>query len=103
MTTSHDGTGRLPIDLGDGLVLRRSSPEDAQSLADFNASLHSDRGPDKPDERVWWWTHDLIARPHPTFNPSDFTIVEEAASGKISFCDEPNPPNLDLMPASRLR
>jgi len=83
MTTSHDGTGRLPIDLGDGLVLRRSSPEDAQSLADFNASLHSDQGPDKPDERVWRWTHDLIARPHPTFNQADFTIIEETASGKI--------------------
>jgi hypothetical protein len=83
MTTSRDETGRLPIDLGDGLILRHSRPEDAKSLADFNASVHSDRGPDKPDERAWWWTYDLMTRPHPTFNQSDFTIVEEAASGKI--------------------
>jgi len=83
MTTPHIETELLPIDLGDGLVLRRSSTKDAQSLADFNSSLHSDRGPDKPDERVWWWTYDLMARPHPTFNPSDFTIVEDTASGKL--------------------
>ncbi len=83
MTTPHIETELLPIDLGDGLVLRRSSTKDAQSLADFNSSLHSDRGPDKPDERVWWWTYDLMARPHPTFNPPDFTIVEDAASGKL--------------------
>lgn len=83
MTTTHDGTDKLPIDLGDGLVLRRSCPKDAQSLADFNASLHSDRGPDKPNERAWWWTHDLMTKPHPTFNSSDFTIVEDTSSGKI--------------------
>ena len=83
MTTSHDSTGKLPIDLGDGLVLRRSVAQDAQSLADFNASVHSDQGPDKPNERAWWWTHDLMTKPHPTFNPSDFTIVEDTSSGRI--------------------
>jgi hypothetical protein len=70
-------------DLGDGLILRRSSAEDADALADFNGRIHSDNGPDKPDEKVAAWTSDLLARPHPTFSPQDFTIVEDIAAGKI--------------------
>jgi len=70
-------------DLGDGLVLRRATPADADALAVFNSRIHSDDGPDKPDERVGAWTRDLLTRPHPTFQPDDFTIVEETATGRI--------------------
>lgn len=83
MTTLRINTDKLPIDLGDGLILRRSNVEDTKALADFNALIHSDEGPDRPDERAWAWTYDLLAKPHPTFNPRDFTIVEETATGKI--------------------
>lgn len=68
-------------DLRDGLILRRSTPEDADALAEFNGKIH---GSDPQDgERVAAWTHDLLARPHPTLNPDDFTIVEESATGRI--------------------
>jgi hypothetical protein len=70
-------------ELGDGLILRRSSTADAQALADFCARIHSDAGPEKPDQHVWAWTHDLLAKPHPTFRADDFTIVVEAATGRI--------------------
>ena len=70
-------------DLGAGLILRRSTPEDADALADYNARIHSDDGPEKPDERLAAWTRDLLTHPHPTFSPDDFTIVEEAATGRI--------------------
>ena len=70
-------------DLGAGLILRRSTPDDADALADFNARIHSDDGPDKPDERLAAWTRDLLTRPHPTFSPDAFTIIEETASGHI--------------------
>ncbi len=70
-------------DLGAGLILRRSSPDDADALADFNARVHSDDSPEKPDERLAAWTRDLLTRPHPTFSPDDFTIVEETSSGRI--------------------
>jgi len=83
MTTSHVKMGKLPFNLGDGLVLRRSSVADAEALSDFNARVHSDEGPDKPDQRVWTWTHDLMAKPHPTFRTSDFTIVEDVVKGQI--------------------
>lgn len=70
-------------DFGDGLVLRRATPADADRLAAFNAGIHSDAGPDMPDDRIWQWTHDLLTRPHPTFQPGDFTLVEDTASGQI--------------------
>jgi hypothetical protein len=70
-------------DLGAGLILRRSTPEDADTLAEFNAMIHSDDGPDKPDERLAVWTRDLLTRPHPTFHPDDFTVIEETATGRI--------------------
>ena len=78
-------TTHQPIvrDLGDGLILRRSSPADAQALADFCGRIHSDDGWDKPDEHIAVWTRDLLTKPHPTFHSDDFTVVEEAATGRI--------------------
>ncbi|MBN2550046.1 MAG: GNAT family N-acetyltransferase [Anaerolineales bacterium] len=70
-------------DLGDGLVLRRSTRADADALAEFNAKIHSDEGPEKPDERVHAWTYDLLTRPHPNFREDDFTIVQDSQTGKI--------------------
>jgi hypothetical protein len=70
-------------DLGDGLVLRRSTLADAVKLGEFNSRIHSDDGPEKPDARLTWWTRDLLERPHPTFGVGDFTIIEEQATGRI--------------------
>jgi hypothetical protein len=83
MAPSKSVASSLRIDLGDELILRRSSQQDAEALADFNSRVHSDEGPDQPDHRIWEWTYDLLANPHPTFKASDFTIVEEEKSGKI--------------------
>ena len=68
-------------DLGDGLILRRSTPEDADALAEFNRAIHTDNDPD--GQCIAAWTHDLLTLPHPTFHPDDFTIVEEIATGRI--------------------
>ncbi len=78
-------------DLGDGLILRRASVEDAESLADINSRMHSDEGPDKPDLRIAAWVRDLVAQPHPTLKPADFTIVEETSTGRIvsTLCSIP--------------
>jgi hypothetical protein len=83
MTTSPTTGAKFPIDLGNELILRRSSPQDAQALSEFNARIHSDEGVDKPDERVGAWTHDLLAKPHPTFPADNFTIVEEVSKRQI--------------------
>ena len=68
-------------DLGDGLILRRSTLADAEKLGDFNARIHSDT--QEPDPRLAAWTRDLLERPHPTFGAGDFTIIEEQATGRI--------------------
>jgi hypothetical protein len=65
------------------LTLRRATAADAERLAAFNALIHSEAGPDMPDDRVGVWTHDLLARPHPTFKPEDFTLVEDTRTGQI--------------------
>ncbi len=84
-TTQEQMIGR---DLGDGLILRRSTPADANALADFNSALLSDDGPDAPDAYIAAWTHDLLSGDHPTFGVDDFTIVEETRTGRIvsSLC-----------------
>jgi hypothetical protein len=68
-------------DLGDGLVLRRSTSEDANALAEFNRAIHTDNEPD--GQCIAAWTRDLLTLPHPTFHPDDFTIVEETATRRI--------------------
>ena len=67
-------------DLGNGLILRRSTPADADKLSRFNSLIHGDDG---PDERVGQWTRDLLEKPHPTFGVNDFTVVEEKTTGSI--------------------
>ncbi|MCI0552149.1 MAG: GNAT family N-acetyltransferase [Anaerolineae bacterium] len=74
-------TKKIIHDLGDGLILRHASPEDADALSQFNGEIHAEDEADK--ERLAAWTRDLLTRPHPTLNPSDFTIIEEAATGRI--------------------
>jgi len=83
-TMTRSSSPQLLIrDLGDGLILRRSTPADADALADFCSRVHSEHGMDKPDHRIAAWTRDLLTKPHPTFHADDFTVVEEAATGRI--------------------
>ncbi len=70
-------------DLGGGLILRRANSGDGESLSAFNARIHQHESSSEPDERVSVWTRDLVARPHPTFTVSDFTLVEDVSSGRI--------------------
>lgn len=70
-------------DLGDGLILRHATPNDAEALAEFNSRIHSD-WEGELDRYVASWTRDLLLRPHPTFSPGDFTIVEDTRQGKIA-------------------
>lgn len=65
------------------MILRRSSAADAEALADFCARVHSQDGMDHPDHRIAAWTRDLLTKPHPTFQPDDFTVVAESATGRI--------------------
>ncbi|MGD8465551.1 MAG: GNAT family N-acetyltransferase [Anaerolineae bacterium] len=75
-------------DLGEGLILRRSTREDARALADFQGDIQSGSDTGEPDSNVAAWVEDLMERPHPTFDPADFTLVENTRTGEIvsSLC-----------------
>src|SRR5512147_2055689 len=68
-------------ELGDGLVMRRSTVEDADRLAEFNGKIHGDDPADAAC--VAAWTRDLLCAPPPDFNPDDFVIVEDSGTGEI--------------------
>jgi GNAT superfamily N-acetyltransferase len=70
-------------DFGDGLILRQATVEDTEALVEFNGRIHADEGSDDPQEGVAAWVRDLMTLPHPTFDPADFTIVEDTTTGKI--------------------
>ena len=68
-------------DLGEGLIIRRSTAEDANALAEFNIQIHSE---DEWDSKgLEDWTLDLISGEGPTFDVGDFTIVEDTRTGQI--------------------
>ena len=69
-----DDLYNMPRDLGDGLLLRWATPDDAEALARFNLKLHSDN-PDEPEMGLYHWVHDLMRGDHPTTNAGDFTVV----------------------------
>lgn len=68
--------------LGDGLILRRATIEDAEKLASFDEAVFSEHEGIK-EYRVGVWVRDLMTRPHPTFQAGDFTLVEDTQTGKI--------------------
>jgi GNAT superfamily N-acetyltransferase len=73
----------IPRDLGDGLILRRATAEDAERLAAFNADIHREPGQENPAEAVALSTRDLMTRPHPTFDAGGFTLVEDTRTHAI--------------------
>ena len=73
----------LPRDLGNGLILRRSTWADAEPLAEFNRWVHREPGITEPDEGVAVWTRELLSGEHPTFGEGDFTLVVEKETGRI--------------------
>ena len=70
-------------DLGDGLILRRATPGDAEALATFNAHVHRPAGSEQPHMGIAAWTQDLLSGDHPACGPDDCTIVEETSTGTV--------------------
>ena len=83
------GTGRaypariMLRDLGDGLVLRRGTPADADALAAFNADVLRYQDAPDPEPSMGAWTRDLIEGRHPTFRPESALLVEDTRGKSI--------------------
>jgi hypothetical protein len=72
-----------PRDMGDGLILRRGRIADREALAEFHATWLVDADEEAPAPRLSHFVHDLMSGEHPLCRAEDFTVVEEAASGRI--------------------
>ncbi|MDY6866458.1 MAG: GNAT family N-acetyltransferase [Chloroflexota bacterium] len=68
-------------DLGNGIIIRHSTPDDTEALVQFNREIH---GEDEWDRKgLEDWTRDLMSGEGPTFDTSDFTVVEDTQAGEI--------------------
>lgn len=70
-------------ELGDGLIMRRSTAADAEPLATFMAEAFRNPTTQELDESAAIWTRDLLRGDHPTFDVHDFTVVEDTRAGLI--------------------
>jgi hypothetical protein len=71
--------------LGNGLILRHGTPTDEEALVKFNREIHGEG--EWGEKGLEDWTRDLISGEMPTFQPSDFTVVEDTSTGEIvSIC-----------------
>jgi len=68
-------------DLGDGIIIRHGTKADEQALVEFTIAIHSEGEWD--GKGLDAWIRDLVSGKGPTFNPEDFTIVEDTATGEI--------------------
>lgn len=84
MVVNAPAPAAILSDLGNGLVMRRSSAADADRLAAFYDEMFSDPETHVPDPWVGVWTRDMVRGDHPTIAVDDFIIVEEAATGRIA-------------------
>jgi GNAT superfamily N-acetyltransferase len=70
-------------DLGDGLTLRWSTPEDVEQVASLYAHVYR-ASPDAPlNWHVPLWARDMFSGRHPLIGPRDFAVVEDATTGAI--------------------
>lgn len=74
----------LPIQLDDRLTLRRATLADLDRLLALQSLALRDPGEERADERILFWTRDLMSGDHPTFKPGDFTLVEDQETGTIA-------------------
>jgi len=74
-------TEKIIRDLGEGIIIRHGTKADEQALVDFTLSIHSEGEWDGKGLEAW--TRDLVSGKGPTFNPEDFIIVENTATGEI--------------------
>jgi hypothetical protein len=71
-------------ELGDGLVLRRASPADADALDAFTRVVQADPPDFLPVDGLGVWARDLVCGSHPVVAPGDFWIVEDTARKRIA-------------------
>ena len=70
-------------DLGNGLVLRWSTPEDMERVVDLYGYVFRQNADAPLNPHIPNWTRDMFSGRHPYIGPHDFAVVEDTASGKL--------------------
>ncbi len=70
-------------DLGNGLVLRWSTPDDGERVAALYAQVFRPSAEAPPNWHVPIWTRDMFSGRHPHIGPRDFALVEDTRSGVV--------------------
>lgn len=73
-------------DLGDGLVLRWSAPEDMERVVALYGQVFRPNVQAPLNSNVPFWTRDMFSGRHPHIGPRDFAVVEDTRSGIFVAC-----------------
>src|SRR5688572_23724983 len=73
----------MPRELGDGLVLRWSTPGDVERIAELSSSVFRNKIDDPPNARNAAWTRDLGSGRHPLTTVDQGLLVEDTHAGKV--------------------
>jgi len=68
-------------DLGDGLVLRWSTPADAEAIVELAGYVFRDKEDDPPNQYLSNWSRDLLSGEHPLMAPDRFALVVDTRKG----------------------
>jgi hypothetical protein len=70
-------------ELGDGLILRWSTPEDVERVASLYASVFRSSAEAPLNWHIPHWTRAMFSGRHPHIGPRDFAVVEDTTTGAI--------------------
>jgi hypothetical protein len=73
-------------DLGEGLVLRWTTPDDIERVVTLYAQVFRRSEDAPPSEHVGVWTRDMFSGRHPHIGPRDFAAVEDTRTGALVAC-----------------
>src|SRR5579859_344280 len=71
-------TANYRRDLGDGLILRWSTAQDTENIAQLCSMVFRDKADEPANEFMLYWIRRLMRGDHPVMGPGDFGVVEDA-------------------------
>lgn len=76
-TTQSAASALYRRDLGDGLILRWSTAEDTEKIAQLCSMVFRDKANEPANEFMLHWIRRLMRGDHPVMGPGDFGVVED--------------------------
>jgi hypothetical protein len=83
VTTHEMAQSEYRRDLGNGLVLRWSTPDDVERVVELYAQVFRQNADAPLNAHIPNWTRDMFSGRHPYIGPHEFAVAEDTASGKL--------------------